>query len=172
MSVQQRGQLLLLLHVRAVHHQRVGAIWVGLVRRLGFQVQVHAIGDRAAAANLQGKLTRGRTVSRGFDSFLWAFVTVFQVLSLENWNTVLYDAMRSDRGYTSALFFVVWILIGNFVLLNIFLAVLLDSFSEESTPKYLGTRGLTNGSTGIQSYLTRMSHRPHQNPVPTGYPEL
>ena len=29
-----------------------------------------------------------------FDSFHWSFITMFQVLSLENWQTVLYDCMR------------------------------------------------------------------------------
>ncbi|UCF67572.1 MAG: DUF1800 domain-containing protein [Acidobacteriota bacterium] len=34
------------------------------------------------------------------------------------------------------------------------------------------TRGLTNGINGVQTYLQRLDHRPHRNPVPTGYPEL
>jgi hypothetical protein len=67
-----------------------------------------------------------------FDDFHWAFVTVFQVLTLENWNVVLYDAMRSDAGPFSSLYFVSWIFVGNFVLLNLFLAILLDKFSDET----------------------------------------
>jgi hypothetical protein len=46
---------------------------------------------------------------------------------------VLYDSMRSDEiGYiVPAVFYIVWIFVGNFILLNLFLAILLDSFLEE-----------------------------------------
>ena len=37
--------------------------------------------------------------------------------------------MRSDAGPWSCLFFIAWIFIGNFVLLQAFLAILLDKFS-------------------------------------------
>ena len=65
-----------------------------------------------------------------FDSFHWAFVTIFQVLSMENWQDVLYSAMRSSAGPFSSLFLIVWVFFGNFVLLNLFLAILLDSFNN------------------------------------------
>lgn len=67
-----------------------------------------------------------------FDSFQIAFITVFQVLTLENWNMVLYDAMRSDLGPASCIYFIVWIFLGNYVMLNLFLAILLDSFLQSS----------------------------------------
>ena len=49
---------------------------------------------------------------------------------MENWQTVLFDSMRSDKIglFVPAAFYIVWIFIGNFVLLNLFLAILLDSF--------------------------------------------
>ena len=52
---------------------------------------------------------------------------------MENWNTTLYDSMRSpDLGYViPSIYYVVWIFIGNFILLNLFLAILLDSFLTE-----------------------------------------
>jgi hypothetical protein len=34
-------------------------------------------------------------VRQNFDSYPKAFLTVFQVLTLENWNDVLYNVMRS-----------------------------------------------------------------------------
>lgn len=72
-------------------------------------------------------------VPRGnFDSFHNAFVTVFIVLTMENWQVVLYDGMRSSvGGVVSSIYFISWIFIGNFMLLNLFLAILLDSFAEE-----------------------------------------
>jgi hypothetical protein len=62
-----------------------------------------------------------------------AFFTVFQVLTTENWNSVLFDSMRSDQIglYAPVMYYVSWIFIGNFILLNLFLAILLDSFLDE-----------------------------------------
>ncbi|OMJ94175.1 hypothetical protein SteCoe_2656 [Stentor coeruleus] len=66
-----------------------------------------------------------------FDSFHWAFVTTFQVLTTENWNDILISSLRSDAGPASCLFLIVWVIIGNFIFLNLFLAILIESFSED-----------------------------------------
>lgn len=51
---------------------------------------------------------------------------------MENWQIVLYDSMRSNLGKViPAFFYISWIFIGNFILLNLFLAILLDSFLTE-----------------------------------------
>jgi hypothetical protein len=46
---------------------------------------------------------------------------------------VLYDSMRSEKiGMLAPVFYYVsWIFIGNFILLNLFLAILLDGFLTE-----------------------------------------
>ncbi|MGH9868753.1 MAG: DUF1800 domain-containing protein [Candidatus Polarisedimenticolia bacterium] len=43
---------------------------------------------------------------------------------------------------------------------------------EQVTSALRGVRGLTNGQSQVQSYLTRMQEVLHSNPVPTGYSEL
>lgn len=81
-----------------------------------------------------GKMSYEDGTPRGnYDAFSIAFVTVFQVLTMENWQTVLFDSMRSDQldPYLVSVFYVSWIFLGNFILLNLFLAILLDSFLEE-----------------------------------------
>ena len=65
-----------------------------------------------------------------FNNFLNAFMSVFQIMTLENWQEVLY-ATAPEAGSLSTLYFISWIFIGNFILLNLFLAILLDSFNEE-----------------------------------------
>jgi hypothetical protein len=52
---------------------------------------------------------------------------------MENWQTVLFDSMRNDalNKYIVAIYYIVWIFLGNFILLNLFLAILLDSFLDE-----------------------------------------
>lgn len=48
----------------------------------------------------------------------------------------MYNAMRSDAGQiVSGVYFVMWIFIGNFILLNLFIAILLDSFVETEASK-------------------------------------
>ena len=47
----------------------------------------------------------------------------------------MYESMRAARGSLimksiTAIYYVTWIFIGNFILLNLFLAIVIDSFSE------------------------------------------
>jgi hypothetical protein len=50
---------------------------------------------------------------------------------MENWQIVMYNGMRSDAGLFSSLYFIAWIFIGNFILLNLFLAILLENITSE-----------------------------------------
>ena len=51
---------------------------------------------------------------------------------MENWPDVLVYGMRSELGkVVPSIYFVSWIFIGNYILLNLFLSILLDSFLEE-----------------------------------------
>ena len=73
-----------------------------------------------------------------YEEFGIAYVTVFQVLTMENWQLVMYDSMRASQGSSvlkalTAIYYISWIFIGNFVLLNLFLAILIDSFTNEET---------------------------------------
>ena len=71
------------------------------------------------------------TPRANFDSFHWAFVTTFQVLSTENWNDILTSVLRSSVGIPGSLFLIVWVILGNFIFLNLFLAILIESFSQD-----------------------------------------
>ena len=57
---------------------------------------------------------------------------------MSNWNDLIAQAMAADVNYFfTALYFVSWIFIGNFILLNLYLAILLDSFIEEKNDEDL-----------------------------------
>ena len=62
-----------------------------------------------------------------FESLTNAFVTVFQVLAGEAWNSIMDDVVGAG-GPMATLYFVSWVVLGQFMLLNLFLAVLLDGF--------------------------------------------
>lgn len=80
-----------------------------------------------------GRLDFDEGKPRGnYDSFNVAFLTSFQTLTMENWNSLLYNAIKSDFiKFISCIYYIAWIFVGNFILLNLFLAILLDSFLEE-----------------------------------------
>jgi len=53
-------------------------------------------------------------------------------LTLENWTDILFVTLTSSAGAVlSSLYLVSWIFIGNYVFLNLFLAILLDGFTEQ-----------------------------------------
>jgi len=68
-------------------------------------------------------------VRNHFDDFPWACTTVFQVLSGENWNAVLYDAWRSTS-WLATLFFALLVIGGIMIVLELFVAVLLGNFEN------------------------------------------
>ncbi|XP_027886317.1 voltage-dependent T-type calcium channel subunit alpha-1H-like isoform X2 [Xiphophorus couchianus] len=67
---------------------------------------------------------------KNFDNLLWAMVTVFQVLTLEDWNFVLYNCMASISPW-SALFFVLMIIVGKNVILNILVGIVVENFQNQ-----------------------------------------
>lgn len=69
-----------------------------------------------------------------FDNIGWALLTIFQILTTENWNNVLYDGIRST-GPHAALFFIAVVVLGHYIVLNLFLAILLDNFGNENESK-------------------------------------
>ena len=73
------------------------------------------------------------TPRSNYDNFPLSFVTTFQVLTMENWQQILFNLMRSDlnQKFAVSLILMGWIFLGNFILLNLFLAILLDAFLEE-----------------------------------------
>ncbi|XP_063790950.1 voltage-dependent T-type calcium channel subunit alpha-1H isoform X2 [Pseudophryne corroboree] len=70
------------------------------------------------------------TDRKNFDSLLWAIVTVFQILTQEDWNVVLYNGMASTSSW-AALYFVALMTFGNYVLFNLLVAILVEGFQAE-----------------------------------------
>ncbi|OAF71883.1 Voltage-dependent L-type calcium channel subunit alpha-1S [Intoshia linei] len=73
-----------------------------------------------------------------FDSFCQSFITVFQVLTGEDWNVVMYNGIQSYGGVKSfgvlvILYFVIMFICGNYILLNVFLAIAVDNLADADT---------------------------------------
>nr|XP_032828240.1 voltage-dependent L-type calcium channel subunit alpha-1D-like [Petromyzon marinus] len=70
-----------------------------------------------------------------FDSFPIALLTVFQILTGEDWNTVMYNGIRayggpSFPGILVCVFFIILFICGNYILLNVFLAIAVDNLAD------------------------------------------
>eukprot|EP00736_Rhodelphis_marinus_P011724 Rmarinus@m.8052 len=62
-----------------------------------------------------------------FDTLFDSFLSVFQILTLEDFPILMWKAMESTS-YWAAFFFLIIIFLGSFVLLELFLAMLLENF--------------------------------------------
>jgi voltage-dependent calcium channel len=70
-----------------------------------------------------------------------AFLGMYQILSSENWTTILYDSTNWTSIYgtawISASFFIMWFILANFIILNMFIAVIQESFDISEDQKRL-----------------------------------
>jgi hypothetical protein len=64
-----------------------------------------------------------------FDNLGTAIMAIFRLITLEGWTYFMYLYMDSS-GFIAAIYFPVLIVIGSFFFLNLFLAVITDTFSE------------------------------------------
>ncbi|KAK3748061.1 hypothetical protein QZH41_004204 [Actinostola sp. cb2023] len=80
--------------------------------------------------------TRMDAPRTNFDSFFKAMLAVFQIMTGEDWNTVMYDGIeaaggaKSVWGILASLYFVALVIIGNYTLLNVFLAIAVDNLAN------------------------------------------
>ncbi|EDV27710.1 uncharacterized protein TRIADDRAFT_21513, partial [Trichoplax adhaerens] len=106
-------------------------IFLGLLFLFMFTFSIlgmHLFGNRFCLARVKdGPVVCSR---KNFDSLLWAFVTVFQILTQEDWNVVMYDGMLA-RGKWAAIYFLALVTLGNYVLLNLLVAILVNGFQEQ-----------------------------------------
>ncbi|XP_041953728.1 calcium channel, voltage-dependent, L type, alpha 1F subunit [Alosa sapidissima] len=78
-----------------------------------------------------------------FDAFPQALLTCFQILTGEDWNMVMYDGIMAYGGphfpgMIVCLYFVILFICGNYILLNVFLAIAVDNLAggeEEKKPE-------------------------------------
>lgn len=87
-------------------------------------------------AIFKGKWEYGE-IPQSFETFSNAFIIVLQLITISNWNSVLYSCFRTSISKVfSLLYLSSGVLIGNYILLNLLLAILLDVFAQESTSEY------------------------------------
>lgn len=75
------------------------------------------------------------TPPANFNTFAIALLTVFQILTGEDWNEVMYKAIESQGGIHGggmiySVYFIILVLFGNYTLLNVFLAIAVDNLAN------------------------------------------
>ncbi|CAB3232874.1 unnamed protein product [Arctia plantaginis] len=70
-----------------------------------------------------------------FDCFWQALLTVFQILTGEDWNAVMYEGIKAyggagTVGILACIYFIILFICGNYILLNVFLAIAVDNLAD------------------------------------------
>jgi voltage-gated cation channel len=97
-----------------------------------------------------------------FDNTLYGLLTLFEVSTLEGWLDVMHSAMdttevdkqpQKDNNWTSALYFVIFIIVASFFILQLFIGVFTDNFN-----RFRGTALLTEGQRAWVDLQRMMLH--------------
>jgi hypothetical protein len=70
-----------------------------------------------------------------FNDVFIGLASIFLVLTLEGWTTMMYNYMDSSSAPFSIFFFVTLVIFGSFFTLNLLLAVIMESFAEQQAKK-------------------------------------
>ncbi|EXJ91094.1 hypothetical protein A1O1_04201 [Capronia coronata CBS 617.96] len=83
----------------------------------------------------------GETIPVTFFNIWNSFLGMYQVFSSENWTELMYNATQFnliwDTAWLSAIFFILWFIISNLIVMNMFIAVIQESFDVSEDEKRL-----------------------------------
>lgn len=83
----------------------------------------------------------GNTISITFSDIYNSFLGMYQILSSEDWSSILYSATSYTSHYhtawISATFLILWFIVANFIVLSMFIAVIQESFDVSEDEKRL-----------------------------------
>merc|ERR1711871_1827506 len=99
-----------------------------------------------------------------FDNLWWAFVSVFQVLTGENWNEVLYNGIRATGWAESVIYFTLLNIVGAYIILNLFMAILLGQFDDDDDDESANTD--VGGAAAPQGDKKSAKVAPAENSTP------
>mgnify|MGYP001626775518 CR=1 FL=1 len=83
-----------------------------------------------------------------FNNVGLAVITVFQVITLEGWSHLMYNYQDAASYLQSSLFFVLVVIMGAFVAINLVLASIMHSFLEVAQKKNMLAENEREGTQG------------------------
>ena len=96
----------------------------------------------------------GLTPRVNFDNFFYGMIAVFVLLTNESWNTIMITNVKSMNSYLPVLYFSVVVIVGNFILLKLFLAILINNFAD-ANKKVSELRKLQGESSNYLSFIKK-----------------
>ncbi|KZV67749.1 hypothetical protein PENSPDRAFT_687890 [Peniophora sp. CONT] len=108
----------------------------GLANMTLFLLLINYLSALVAVQMLRGDLDSSDSMN--FGQMWTSFLAIYQVFSSENWTSILYDTGTAESGRGQSvlvvLFFVGWFFLANFIVLQMFIAVINENFNvaEES----------------------------------------
>ena len=128
---------------RAIPHALSGFTMLGIFCIVFGTLGMGFFGTRYESAISSGIISS--LPNSNFATFPKALLTIFQVLDNENWNDVVHQHMAITNP-AAALFFLIVIIAGNYIFLNMFVAIMLSAADEfASDPKDHQNRELSGG---------------------------
>ncbi|KAF2761827.1 calcium-channel protein CCH1 [Pseudovirgaria hyperparasitica] len=117
----------------------------GLLNLILFVFLLTFLGAIFATQLLRGDIPEedgnGETIRYNFFSMYNSFLAMYTILSSENWTTVLYTVTTFNRihntAWIGAAFFIIWFILANFIVLNMFIAVIQENFDVSEDEKRL-----------------------------------
>uniref|UniRef100_A0A8C6WMJ2 Voltage-dependent L-type calcium channel subunit alpha n=1 Tax=Neogobius melanostomus TaxID=47308 RepID=A0A8C6WMJ2_9GOBI len=109
-----------------------------------------------------------------FDAFPQALLTCFQILTGEDWNVVMYDGIMAYGGpvfpgMIVCVYFVILFICGNYILLNVFLAIAVDNLaggdSEDKKKESVSEKSKSGADAGVQLKMADLAP-PKEKVVP------
>lgn len=75
-------------------------------------------------------LENGESPTFNFDNFLNSFSLVFIILTNDGTSAIYYNHYRAVGAFTSSVFFMTLVIVGQKIIMNLFVAILLENFDE------------------------------------------
>ncbi|ORY13758.1 calcium-channel protein CCH1 [Clohesyomyces aquaticus] len=83
----------------------------------------------------------GNVIRVSFFTIYNSFLGMYQIFSSENWTTILYDVTQNElkfkTSWIGAAFCILWFIFANFIVLNMFIAVIQENFDVSEDEKRL-----------------------------------
>lgn len=116
---------------------------VGLINLIIFVFLITFLAAIFAAQLFRGEIDvdDDDNVTVSFSDIYISFLGMYQILSSEDWTSILFKATESttdnDTAWISAVFLILWFVVANFIILNMFIAVIQESFDVSEDEKRL-----------------------------------
>ncbi|KAF7588841.1 calcium channel protein [Aspergillus hancockii] len=118
--------------------------FIGLLNLIIFLFMITFIASIFATQLFRGQIPEeddGDAIAINFNNIYNSFLGMYIILSSENWTDMLYNATSYtypfQTAWISATFVILWFIVANFIVLNMFIAVIQESFDVSEDEKRL-----------------------------------